>query len=226
MTEGEHSGSRTQKRGAQSVPRFIVALAIVGVVALVAALVAVVVMPGAGSDPEATVNGASEESTGEAVAADTDGTGSTDETTGVGVGPGGPSAAELAAQSAGDLAVPTEPCGEGVELPVLDAPPPSTLGLLALPAAFEVAELEVTFSPYGWGQGGPEGCNLVIKVATAKPISGDTEDLEDISGMNVSAWTECAHGEILETGGQFAGTVEVRRQGNVGLLYLTGLSRD
>ncbi len=162
MTEGEHTDDRTQKRGAQSVPRFIVVLGIVGVVALVAALVAVVVMQGTGSTTQTSVDGAAEESSSGPGADDSGGTGAAEETTGVGVGPGGPSAAELAAQSAGDLGAPAELCGEGVELPVLDAPPPSTLGLVALPAGFEVAELDVTFSPYGWGQGGPEGCNLVI----------------------------------------------------------------
>lgn len=225
MTEGEHTDGRTQKRGAQSVPRFIVVLGIVGVVALVAALAAIAVMQGTGSTTQTSADVASEESSSGPDADDSSGTGATEETTGVGAGPAGPSAAELAAQSAGDLGVPAEPCGEGVELPLLDTPPPSTLGLLALPAGFEVAELDVTFTPYGWGQGGPEGCNLVVSVATAKPASGDTEGLDDISGMNVSMWTECAHDEILKTGGQFAGTVEVRRQGNVGLLYLTEISR-
>jgi hypothetical protein len=196
------------------------ALGIVGVVALVAAVVAVALNWSDGSGVSMQDGGASSESTQEAIATYTeDGEVSVDTTS----GPGGPSAAELAAGS--DSATEVRLCAEGEPLPVLSAPPPSTLGLVALPAGFEAAELEIVFEPYGWGQGGPTGCNLVIKVESAQALSGDTEGLEGISGENASVWVDCERDEILATGGRFGGTVEVRRQGDVGTLFLTELSR-
>jgi hypothetical protein len=139
-------------------------------------------------------------------------------------GPSGPSAAELEAKSSKEADELT-PRAEGEVVPVLDSMPPATVSLMALPSGFEGATLRVTFSPYGWGQGGPEACNLFIDVEEAEPASGDTEGLEPLAGSDASVWVECDQ-ELLQTGGRFTGTVEVRRQGNVGILYLTELDRS
>lgn len=229
MIDGEHSDTRTQERGTQSVPRFIVVLAAVGTLALVAAVVAVVFTyesPAAdGEDSQTSVEATAQPA---APFTDDDGDGLPDEPPVVDefeTATDGPSDAELSAKADdADEAAEVDAAAKGAPLPTLSTMPESTLSLIALPDSFESARFEVTFSPYGWGAGGPEGCCLVITIQDVKKTSGDAADVTPIDGRNLSVWLDPADQEKLASGGEFDGTIEIRRQGNVGALFLTGVS--
>jgi hypothetical protein len=55
----------------------------------------------------------------------------------------------------------------------------------------------------------------------AQPVSEGAEGLTDMEGANMAVWVEPGHIGILATGGNFTGRVEVRRQGDVGAVFLT-----
>ncbi|MDZ4063397.1 MAG: hypothetical protein U1E22_01905 [Coriobacteriia bacterium] len=110
---------------------------------------------------------------------------------------------------------------QGSELTTLTAPPPKTLGLLKLPEGFESAVFEMTFSPYGWGPGGPTSGHLVAKIEKSVGRSGQTDEFRDMTGVNASLWTSPMAAEVIEAGGTYVGTVEVRARGDVGALFLT-----
>ncbi|MDP2182865.1 MAG: hypothetical protein Q8K99_09915 [Actinomycetota bacterium] len=110
---------------------------------------------------------------------------------------------------------------EGSELATLTAPPPKTLGLLKLPEGFTSAVYEMTFSPYGWGPGGPTSGHLVAKIEKSVGRSGQTDEFRDMTGANASLWTSPMAAEVIEVGGTYVGTVEVRARGDVGALFLT-----
>ncbi|MDH4140175.1 MAG: hypothetical protein OEV43_06340 [Coriobacteriia bacterium] len=112
---------------------------------------------------------------------------------------------------------------EGSELETLTAPPPKTLGLLTLPEGFTSATFRYTFSPYGWGPGGEQGGRLIIKIVKAEPKDGDASEFKDYTGYNASLWVLPELVEKVKVGGTYSGTVVVREQGDVGVLWLTKL---
>lgn len=110
---------------------------------------------------------------------------------------------------------------QGSELATLTAPPPKTLGLLKLPEDFESASYEMTFLPYGWGPGGSTSGHLVVKIEKSVGRSGQTDEFRDMNGANASLWTSPQAAAVIEVGGTYVGTVEVRARGDVGALFLT-----
>ncbi len=113
---------------------------------------------------------------------------------------------------------------EGSDLTTLTAPPPKTLGLLQLPEGFTAATFTYTFSPYGWGPGGEEGGRLIVKIDKAEAASGDASKFKDYSGFNASLWVAQPLVSKVKVGGTYTGTATVRKQGDVGVLWLTELA--
>jgi hypothetical protein len=232
VTQKDNADYTTDERGAQGVPRFILVFGVVGVVAMAAAFVAILMT----LDPPPSTQAA--QAAGQADSIDGTGPGAreTDYSALATVSPeqaevlDGPTPAELAAQAqssaAADRASDDGVASYAEPLPTLEALPASTLSLLAMPVGIESAAYEIAFSPYGWGPAGPEGRNLIIEVHGAQPVSEGAEELTDMEGANMAVWVEPGHIEILATGGTFAGTVEVRRQGDVGAIFLTEVTDE
>ena len=94
--------------------------------------------------------------------------------------------------------------------------------MLVVPKGFTSATFAMVFQPYGWGPGGPQGGRLIAKVISSKPTNASAAALkQDFTGHNVSLWAPPQVTAGLKVGGTYKGTVQVKPQGDVGVLYLT-----
>lgn len=116
---------------------------------------------------------------------------------------------------------PSKPAAAGEELKPLPAPPEKTLAMLSLDEGFSGAQYEITFEPFGYGPTGDEAARLVVLVSASKPLDAGAKALDrDFSGRNVALMTSRVIVREIAKGGQYTGTIEVRPQGDVGVLYL------
>lgn len=118
---------------------------------------------------------------------------------------------------------PTEPAEEGAELTTVTVPPPSTVAMLDIPEGFETARFNITFRPYGPAMG-PNGPSMVITIDEMDPLGGDTDEVKDLSGLNAVCSTPPSVIERVAEGGMYSGVLEVRANGDVGVLVLTQVS--
>lgn len=117
---------------------------------------------------------------------------------------------------------PKQPARDGSRLTTLPAPPERTIGMIVVPDDFRVATYEVTLKPFGWGPGGQKGGRLVASIVTATPADDGAKALaKEFKGRNATLWCQGPVAEAIELGGTYAGIMEVRKQGDVGVLYLT-----
>lgn len=136
-------------------------------------------------------------------------------------------AASSTAQSAAGTATIAQPAAPntvaaaGSKLVELQAPPERTVGMLVVPKGFTAASYNVVFQPYGWGPGGAESGRLLVKVTSSKPANESATKLDkDFAGRNVTLWATPQAAAVITLGGTYQGVMQVRPQGDVGVLYL------
>ena len=114
----------------------------------------------------------------------------------------------------------------GVPLGAAQGPPSRTLTMIVVPKGFTEATYAVMLQPYGWGPGGQAGGRLLAKITAAKPTNDSAIALKTaFAGRNVSAWCSPAAAAVLNTGGIYRCMMQVRPQGDVGVLYISSAKR-
>lgn len=121
---------------------------------------------------------------------------------------------------------PTAPAKEGARLTTLTAPPMKTIGMIAVPAGFKGARYTVVFKPFGWGPSGPDSGRLVAQIEKSTALDEGAKKLDkDFSGRNATLWMTPVMAKRITLGGSYTGTMEVRPQGDVGVLYIIELEK-
>lgn len=114
----------------------------------------------------------------------------------------------------------------GSKLVQIDAPPERTIGMLVVPKGFTPATSTIVFEPYGWGPGGQQGGRLLAKIVTSTATNASATALKkDFAGRNVTMWASPQVVTGLTVGGTYQGVMQVRPQGDVGVLYLVSAKR-
>lgn len=103
------------------------------------------------------------------------------------------------------------PVAEGAKLVTITVPPQQTLAFVDAGRATADSEYAVTFRVYGKGSG---GASVVIAVDDSKPAAGVAEAF-DFRGRNVLARLSGRSAQVVVAGGQYTGTLVLRRQGEV-----------
>lgn len=116
---------------------------------------------------------------------------------------------------------PTAVAAPGSELTSLTAPPSRTIGMFAVPKGFTSARYAIVFKPFGWGPSGPGTGRLIAQIVSAKPLDEAAKSLaHDLAGRNATLWVDAKGLKVVCLGGTYSGTLVVRGQGDVGVLYL------
>ena len=110
-------------------------------------------------------------------------------------------------------------------LPTLHQVPSDAVSMIVLPDGFESAQFQIAFSPFGWGSGGQAGRNLIVAVGAMEPIEGDVDGVEDQSGKTLSVWLAEGEGAAVPSGGEYECVLEIRKQGDLGWLFVSGISK-
>lgn len=98
--------------------------------------------------------------------------------------------------------------------------------MLVVPKGFTIASYGVVFRPYGWGPGGESGGRLLVKIVSSKATNASATSLKkNFAGRNVSVWCTPKAVAAVSGGGTFQGVLQVRPQGDVGVLYLAQARR-
>lgn len=119
-------------------------------------------------------------------------------------------------------AEPVAPAKVGSALTTLTAPPEKTIGMIVVPKGFSGGKYSITFKPFGWGPAGPDGGRLVAQIVSATASDSGAKSLDkDFGGRNATLWCGPEIAKAIKLGGSYAGTMMVRPQGDVGVLYLT-----
>ena len=93
--------------------------------------------------------------------------------------------------------------------------------MLVVPKGFTPASYAVVFEPYGWGPGGQRGGRLVARIVSSKAANASATTLaKEFAGRNVMVWCAPKVAAAISGGGRYQGMLEVRPQGDVGVLYL------
>jgi hypothetical protein len=58
-----------------------------------------------------------------------------------------------------------------------------------------------------------------------EPSAGDVDGIEDQTGKVLSVWVVEGEAEAVPTGGTYTGVLEVRKQGDLGWLFLGEISK-
>jgi len=121
---------------------------------------------------------------------------------------------------------PGTPAAPGDKLVEIPAPPEKTIGMLVVPKGFTSATYGVVLQPFGWGPGGQTAGRLVAKIVSATPTNDSAKSLgKDFAGRNVSLWIAPPAAKVMVIGGTYQGVMEVKPQGDVGVLYLATAKR-
>jgi hypothetical protein len=121
---------------------------------------------------------------------------------------------------------PGTPAAPGDKLVEIAAPPEKTIGMLVVPKGFTPATYGVVLQPFGWGPGGQAAGRLVAKIVSATPTNDSAKSLgKDFAGRNVSLWIAPPAAKVMVIGGTYQGVMEVKPQGDVGVLYLATAKR-
>ena len=116
---------------------------------------------------------------------------------------------------------------KGKKLEPLEVAPPRTYGMFDLPSPFKGAEFELVARPYGW-VGGPKDAiarRVVVRIDSAKNVSGQTDAFPDFDGQNALIWLDqgTKGAAELKSGGVYVIRVAVRPSGKTGALAATSV---
>lgn len=119
----------------------------------------------------------------------------------------------------------SKPAMKGSRLATLSAPPEQTIGMIVVPKDLKAARFRMTFEPYGWGPSAASGARLIARVQTSEPVDDEAKSIDrDFAGRNLTLWIAPDKAEAIRIGGTYSGVVEVRRQGDVGVMYLVDVA--
>lgn len=131
----------------------------------------------------------------------------------------------IAGGDASGTSVPSAPPATAAALPELGSSPPRTIAMVVVPRGFAGASYRVVFRPFGWAAGGSANGRLIMVVDSDQPTDSGAKALgQEFAKRNLMVWCtpECA--AQIGRAGTYNGVLEVRPQGDVGLLYLTKAS--
>ena len=114
-----------------------------------------------------------------------------------------------------------QPVAAGSKLPALQAPPQGSVGLVLVPRGFAGAEFAIVFTPYGVGASGSAGGTLFAKVVSSKPSGSKHAFAHDFTGEDLALYAPAGVLAAVTGGGRYKGMLQVRPQGDVGVLILT-----
>lgn len=121
---------------------------------------------------------------------------------------------------------PIAPAARGSQLTSLSAPPAGTAAMLVVPKGFTTGRYRITFEPYGWGPQGSSGGRIVVRVTASQALDAGAKALaRDFTGRNAMLFVEHDTATTLGVGGTYTGTMEIRPQGDIGMLFLVDAAR-
>ncbi len=116
---------------------------------------------------------------------------------------------------------PSAPAKQGSSLTTLTAPPEKTIGMIVVPKGFKGGTYAIEFEPYGWGPSGPAGGRLIAKILKSSAQDAGAKSLDkDFANRNATLWCAPDLAKTIKLGGKYTGTMDVRPQGDVGVLFL------
>lgn len=116
---------------------------------------------------------------------------------------------------------PKAPAENGAALATLSAPPEHSVAMVVVPKGFKSGDYAVVFRPYGWGATGQAGGRLVVRIDSAKPLDAAAKSIDrDWKDRNAMVFVGPDVARVVAKGGTYKGTLRIRPQGDVGMLYL------